>query len=177
MGFGDFSLSGLQGGDAGIFQTVTKIKDAIYYALREPNQRIRRRAEDLIRSVPERNEQGEVLAIGQFVKNHFHFAHDPQGIEFVKSPEVSDKEIDDYGEFIGDCDDASAYLAALLKSVGYQTNLTIIAKPMSAKNNFTHIFVQVYLPKFKKWLPLDMTARRKPLGWMAPHGRIENFLV
>lgn len=173
----EMNLSSLWGGDAGIFQTVSKIKDAVYYSLREPNQRVRRRAESLLRSVPERFEPGELGSLASWVRNHFHFAHDPEGIEYVKAPEVSDKEIDEYGEFIGDCDDASAYLAALLKSVGYRVNLTIISNPKNPKGNFTHIYVQAYSPQKKKWIGLDMTARKRPLGWEAPHMRIEHFEV
>ena len=174
-----FGISPLFSGDAGIYQTVAKIKTAIYYALREPNQLVRRRAEQLIREggVKERDERGEIVALAKFVRDHFHYVHDPRGLEYTKSPEVIDKEISAYNEFIGDCDDASGYLAALLRAIGYRVRLAIIANPQNPKQNFTHIFNQVFLSRENKWVTLDMTAKGKPLGWTAPNSRMQTYDV
>lgn len=166
-------------GDAGIYQTVAKIKSAIYFSLRDPLQRIRKRAESVIRSqgLPERNEAAETSALAQFVKDRFHFVHDPRGLEYTKSPEFIDDEISRYGKFIGDCDDAAGYLAALLKAVGYQVRFCVVSAPKNPAQNFTHIFTQVYLTKPQRWASLDMTAKGKPLGWTAPHARVNTFSV
>lgn len=169
------NLFGLFSGDPGILQTVGKIKDAVYYALREPEQKIRLRAENLVRPSQERDDKAEVRALLNFVQNSLHFVKDPYGLEFVKSPDVVDSEIKSYGQFIGDCDDASAYLAALLKSVGYPVSLTVLAPP--GKEKFSHIYVQAYLPKEKRWIALDPTAKNKRFGWSAANARESSYAV
>lgn len=127
--------------------------------------------------LPERDERAEVTAVSRFVKGRFHFVHDPRGIEYTKSPEVIDREISTYHTFLGDCDDATGYLAALLKALGYNVRLAVISSPNNPQGNLTHIFPQVYLSKQKKWTTLDMTARHKPLGWTAPSARFETYDV
>jgi len=175
----DSFLFPLQGGDTGIIQTVAHIKLAVYSSLRAPAQLIRRRAESLIRnlSIRERDETSEIVSMGRFVQDHFHYVHDPSGIEYVKSPEVVDKEVTDYNSFIGDCDDAAAYLAALLKSIGYKVNLTIMAAPRNPQQTFSHIYVQAYSPKRGRWISLDMTAKGKPLGWNPLSSRFRSYDV
>ncbi len=172
-------LDHLWSGDSGIAQTVEKIKKAIYYSLREPQQRIRKRAEQILRdyAVPERNDLEEIRVISNWVKDHFHFVNDPSGVEFVKSPEMIDDEITQYDYFMGDCDDASGYVAALLKSVGYPVALTVIANPKNPAQNFTHIFPQSFLVKSQKWVTLDMTAKGKPFGWQAKASRLQQYPV
>lgn len=174
-----FSLTPLFGGDSAALETVSKIRGAIYLALRDPQQRLRRRAEQILRSggVGERNETAEVTALAGWVRTHFHYVHDPSGIEYVKTPEVIDDEITRYGEFLGDCDDASGYLAALLKSVGYHVALVIMADPRNPNQTFSHIYTQVYAPRMKRWITLDMTAKGKPLGWQANASRLRRYDV
>jgi len=174
-----FSLSSLMGGDPGISQTVQKIQQSVTYALHEPRQVIRQRAEALLRQyqAPERNDNLEIRSIFDWVKSHYHYVHDPRGIEYVKSPEVSDQEISDYGKFMGDCDDVSAYLAALFKSIGYQVQLVVMTDIRSKDNDFQHIYAQIYSPQLKKWIPLDGTAKAKPFGWSAPAKRVKVYDV
>ena len=174
-----FDLSSLLGGDAGIVQTVANIRKAVFSALREPEQTIRRRAESIIRgaNLPDHDQRNEIIAIANFVRSHFKYVPDPRGIEFVKSPELIDREITQYGEFLGDCDDAAGYLSALLKSVGVRVNLTIIADKRNPRQTFTHIFTQAYLPKSGKWETLDMTAKKRPLGWQPPTSRARSYEI
>ncbi len=172
-------LFSLFAGDPGIYQTVSKIKEAVAYSLTEPEQKIRRRAETLIRnlSVPERRDEYEIKLLADWVKGHFHYVHDPYGIEYVKSPDVLDKEITDYNYFIGDCDDVSGYLAALFKSIGYKTRLTIMTDIRNPKNNYHHIFTEVFSPQSNQWIALDGTAKKKPFGWSAPAKRRDSYDV
>lgn len=181
MGFQNrlFSLLPLSfsSGDARIFDTVSNIKKGVAFSLTEPKQRVRRRAEILMRGIPPSSEIDEIKTISNWVQSHFHYVKDPRGVEYFKSPEVSDDEITRTGQFIGDCDDASGYLAAMLKSVGYPVYLTIIANPKNPKSNFTHIYVKAFMPKMEKWVALDMTARGKPFGWQAKSSRSQDFEV
>src|SRR6266566_2938784 len=120
------SYSALLGGDWGIFQTVNAIKGVVMDAVHDPSGRIRRRAESILRLSPERNEVAEVQDIFYWVQAHFHYVNDPVNYEFVKSPILLDQEIDSADSFMGDCDDASAYLAAILIVVGYPAALVIV---------------------------------------------------
>lgn len=185
-----FSLMGLLGGDNGISQTVGSIIKAVNYSLREPNQAIRQRAESILRlyRTPEGHSREEVKDLFDWVKNHFHYVKDPPGLEYIKSPEVSDSEIKINGAFMGDCDDVSAYLAALLKSIGYPVQLVVITAASANHNDFTHIFVRALVPPSKNylgaedaqkspWITLDGTAKGKPFGWQAPAKRERTYNV
>lgn len=174
------NLFSLMDGDPGIFQTVNKVKDAVNYSLREPNQRIRRRAESILRvsDTGEGQSENEIRDVYQWVKDHFHYLKDPRGLEYVKSPEVIDEEISRQGFFYGDCDDVSGYLAALLKSIGYAVQLVIISPATTPNNNFTHIFTRVFLTRpVPTWITVDGCARQKYFGWEAPSKRQSAFNV
>ena len=169
---GGWGLSPLFGGDNGISQTANAIKQAVAFAIRRPE--IRRRAEEIVVGCAERDERCEVTKIMRWTESHFRYVKDPVGIEMVKSPEVSDEEISKIGRFQGDCDDATAYVAALLKSVGYTVRAVVIAVPGRGEQ-FRHIYPEVYLPSRKAWLPLEMTAKQKPIGWSAESSRTRRY--
>ena len=160
------------GGDNGITQTANAIKSAVGFALRRPE--IRRRAETIVFGCAERDEYCEVTRIMKWTESHFRYVKDPVGVEMVKSPEVSDAEINTQGKFQGDCDDITAYVAALLKSVGYQVRVVVIAVPGRGEQ-FRHIYPEVYLPQRRAWLALEMTAKQRPIGWSADASRERRY--
>ncbi len=153
------------------------MKGAVYAAMRLPSQPLRHRAEDVLRYVQERNDLEEIRALFNYVQSHFHFVNDPYDIELVKSPEVSDDEINRTGFFMGDCDDASTYLAALLKSVGYQPYFAIAAPTDQSGFDYSHVYVKVVVPDSGDTLTLDPTARGKPMGWEVPAKRVTQYAV
>lgn len=170
--------SALLGGDWGVYQTVSQLKSLIHQALQDPQARIRLRAESVLVGTPERDELGEVSAIFYFVQNALHYVDDPSGIELLKNPMYSDQEIEaSGGTFMGDCDDASGYLAALLKAVGYQTELVIVTPVEADTFDYRHIYVRVWLPKAQQWLALDPTAKGQPIGWEVPNKKERAFSV
>lgn len=167
----------LFGGDHGIYQSVGKIRGAVQYSLIEKKQRIRRRAESILRNIPESNPKMEIDALYDWAKNRSHYVKDPRGVEYVKSPELSDDEISRYGSFLGDCDDSAAYVAALLKSVGYRVRLVIISDKRLKRPVYNHIFTTVFNPKTKQWSPVDCTVKNKPTGWKPPTQRISYYEI
>ncbi len=169
--------SNLIGGDWGVYQTVATIKGLIYDALRDPNAAIRLRAEEILGPTPERDEQAETAAIFSFVQGALHYVDDPTDIELLKNPVLIDQEITDHGYFMGDCDDASGYLAALLKAVGYQVQLVIVTPTNAPGFDYRHIYVRVWLPKAQEWLPLDATAKIYPMGWEVPNKKEKAYDV
>lgn len=168
-----FSLGWLLPGDAGISQTVYKMREAVNFALREGS--VRRLAESIVVDCRERDERQEVDCIFKWVTGHYRFLRDPRGLEFLKSPEVVAAEIGRLGFFQGDCDDVSAFLAAILKSVGFPVRIVIIV-PVG-KDSFKHVYVEAWLTKDKVWVPLDGTARIKGAGWSAEADRYRTYDV
>jgi transglutaminase-like putative cysteine protease len=168
-----WELFGLIPGDNGITQTANAIRQAVFYAIRN-SPSVRLRAELLTSGLPARDEYSEVNAVFSWVLRHYRYLRDPRGLELVKSPEVSDKEISERGAFQGDCDDVAAYLAALLSAIGYRVKLVVMSVP-NRDGAFRHIYIKVFLPKQKRWLPLEATAPQKPAGWSAPSDRIREY--
>lgn len=169
---GDWGLFSLFSGDNGISQTANAIKQAVGFAIRRPE--IRRRAEMLTFGCAERDELCEVTRIVKWVESHFRYLKDPIGLELVKSPEVVDAEITQHDRFQGDCDDVTAYVAALLKSVGYNVRAVVIAVPGRGEE-YRHIYPEVYLPQKRAWLALEMTAKQRPIGWKAEASRLRRY--
>jgi transglutaminase-like putative cysteine protease len=159
----------LIGGDYGVYQTVSTLKGLVNDALRDPNAAIRLRAESILGPVQEKDEEGEVSALYQFVVSTLHYVDDPSDIELIKSPLLIDQTVERDGSFMGDCDDASGYLAALLKVVGYQVQFAIVTPVNAEGYDYRHIFVRVWLPKAGAWLSLDATAKAYPMGWEVPN--------
>ncbi len=165
-------LSGILPGDAGIIQTVHKIRSLVQWSLSNAPE-VRSKAEELTSGLPERDERSEVEAIYHYVLRHFRYVHDPLNVEMVKSPEVIQREINGTGFFNGDCDDATTYLAALLESIGIPVDAAIISKPGSPDSAYCHIYP---VAKTRSGdIPLETTVRGVAAGWQAPHGRIAYY--
>jgi len=159
-------------GDPGITQTVNAIKQAVNYGIH--CHEIRCRAETIVASCAERDEDCEIRTIFTWTQNHYRYLRDPRGIEYVKSPEISDAEISKTGSFSGDCDDIVTYMGALLKSIGYPVRAVVISVPGKG-DEFRHIFLRVYKSQARKWVTLECTSRTKPIGWQAPSVREREY--
>lgn len=162
-------ISSLIGGDWGIFQTVNTLRGLVNEALRDPAARIRLRAESVLAPVPEKDEDGEIAALYDHVVSTLHYVDDPSDIELLKNPMLIDQNVSDQGYFMGDCDDASGYLAALLKSVGYSVQFVIVTPANAPGFDYRHIFVRVWKPRAHEWLALDPTAKAFDMGWEVPN--------
>lgn len=171
------AYSALIGGDYGIYQTVSALKGLVSQALRDPNGSIRLRAENIIGPVTERDEYGETSAIYDFVTRSLHYVDDPADMELLKNPLLINQNVTDQGYFMGDCDDASGYLAALLKSIGYNVEFVIVSPDGAPGFDYRHIYVRVWLPHAKQWLALDPTAKAYPMGWEVPNKKEKSYPV
>ena len=167
----------LFGGDYGIYQTVSHLRGLVNQSLRDPNAAIRRRAEEILAGAPEKDEDYEVTAIFSYVQSVLHYLDDPADIELLKNPALIDHDVTTQGYFMGDCDDASGYLAALLKSVGYPVQFVVVTPANADGFDYRHIFVRVWLPKAQTWLSLDPTAKAYPMGWEVPNKKERAFDV
>ncbi len=162
-----YELSGLLPGDNGIAQTINKMIAAAKWTTQ--NYDMRKRAERVIASCPERDELCEVRSIFAYVLAHFHYVKDPRFLEMFKAPDAASAEIDVTGCFLGDCDDVSLYIVSLLLSIGYRCKFVVIPVPGQG-DDFRHVYPMVYLPKARRWMALEATNRYQPAGWEAPQG-------
>lgn len=73
------------------------------------------------------------------------FTYEDEAIETLKAPERIMDEIDAFGDFTGDCDDASIFLATIFKSMGLQSQFVAI-RQYEAEPDYTHVFVEALFP-------------------------------
>lgn len=169
------TLFNLFPGDMGITQTVNALVYAVKFAVAN-HPELRARAESVVASCPERDEYCEISKIFNWTLGHFRYVNDPSFLEHITSPELLEAQIVKRGQFQGDCDDVSGYLAALLISIGYRVRFVVIAVPGKG-DPYRHIYPQVLRRQTNSWLTLEATARTRPMGWEAAHGRIAYYPV
>lgn len=120
---------------------------------------VRGAALDLVRELPPKAYGVEIRALYEYVRDHIRYTRDTHGVETVQTPAATL----DLG--VGDCDDKSTLLAALLESIGFATRfLAVGPRP----GDYTHVFVQVGL--LGQWLSLDATEPVPP-GWGPKNSR------
>lgn len=134
----------LLSGDAGTEQTISKMRELVDSALRNPS--IIRLAKDIVASAPAYNETAEAQAIYNWVLSNIRFTRDPVSKETLYPP----------AELLkirsGDCDDISMLVATLLMAVGIPARLvTVSANPSSS--DFSHVYAEGQIEG--EWTPID----------------------
>lgn len=97
---------------------------------------------------------GEYRAIFHWIVKNIRWTRDPTGKEGLHSA----AEILRRG--IGDCDDFTILMCAMLGSIGHRTRLITIANHPEEPETFTHIYPEVQLEN-GNWIPMD-GGRRNP---------------
>lgn len=130
---------------------------------------VRQRAFQILQQagVRERDYTGIIRAIHQWVQRHLAYIHDPAGVEFLTQARVLLDQID-RGMAFEDCDSFVLLEHALLNSVGIPTRSVIIAADRRAPDQWSHIFLEAYDNKKKRWITLDPIMKNKPIGWHPP---------
>lgn len=128
-------------------------------------------AQDVMRQVPERDHEGEISAMLSYVRSAMRYTRDPLDTETIKAAEVMVGEIEEHGQFVGDCDDASVLLAALLGAVGYATDFKVAGADRSRPREPSHVWVAVRHPR-KGWIALDPIVRDFDVGQEMPEEHI-----
>ena len=132
------------------------------YALesqRDPSVRLL--AETVVQHIGSKDYLSEILAVYYFVLRHCRYANDPRTVELVKRPEWVAKQMAAGGTPSLDCDDLTAFLAALLMSLGREVRAVTVAFKDAFHNGerqYSHIYVQVREPRSNKWITLDPVA-------------------
>jgi hypothetical protein len=135
----------LLNGDAGVAQTIAKMRQLVDQALRDPS--IIRLATDIVRSVPAHDEVGEVNTIYQWMLSNIRFTKDPVGKEKLYPPSELLK------IRAGDCDDVSMLMATLLMAVGYPARLITVSASDADPQQFSHVYVETQVAG--SWIPMD----------------------
>lgn len=123
------------------------IKSLIDEGKQDPQ--IRQLAAQILTNVPAGDEWAEVESIFNWVRNNIRYTQDVENFDTYqrarRTLELS----------IGDCDDMTILIAALLGSVGYTVQLKVTSQDGT---NWTHIYPIVQL-KSGQSLPLDATIQ------------------
>ena len=114
---------------------------------------IRQLAASLVRDLPQYDRLGEIKALHAFVRDHVRYTNDPRGVEMVQTPQAT------LEMGVGDCDDKSTLLAALLESIGRPARVVAIAL---GGRDLSHVLVETHLTK--GWMPLE-TIKDVEAGW------------
>ena len=128
------------------------------------------------KNIPSHNYLEEARAIGEFVKTHIRYVKDPVGTESLQAPDMMIRMMKDAGYAMGDCDDMSLLIAALLMSIGIRPAFRAV-KYKASSPTYNHIYVVVYenninnssSPGPVKRLAIDAIVKDRPIGYELPH--------
>lgn len=150
----------LAGGDLGTEQTIAAIRNLVDEALRDPV--VRQAAGWIVARVQPYNDQAEVRAVYEWVRQHVRFTKDPIGKETLSSA----RWILSHG--FGDCDDINAVLLpSLLGALGYGTQLVTVSLNPNDPESFSHVYAEVFLRG--RWIALDAARPSARFGEAPRH--------
>jgi hypothetical protein len=97
----------------------------------------------------------------QWFRKNIRFVRDADGVELLRAP----RETLTIG--MGDCDDQTMLICALLKTIGQRVRIVTVATHPQAPEQFSHVFAEVRDER-GRWIPLD-TARKAPRYGLGPN--------
>jgi len=108
----------------------------------------------LVKNLPQYDRLGEIQALHAYVRDAIRYTNDPVDMELLRTPRAI---IEDG---VGDCDDKSTLLAALLRAIGRPSRFVAIA--MNGSDQYSHVLVQT--PWNKGYMTLE-TIKPVAAGW------------
>lgn len=150
------SPSSLKNGMTGIFQTVGIMRGMVNDY--KKNLTIRHAAISASFLTPEKNQYAEIESVFNYVRDHIRYVKDIHNVETISTP---DKVL---GSQVGDCDDQSTLLAAMLESIGYPTRF--VCAGYSSDDALEHVYVQVFTDY--GWIDCDPTEHCN-IGYAPPN--------
>lgn len=146
--------NGLQG----IFETVAVMRHLVNEYKTNPD--VRQAATGIIFLTPEKDEYSEACTLFNYVRDHVRYLRDIANVETIVTPDKT------LLLQVGDCDDQSTLLAALLESVGYETRFVVAGYN---GDNVEHVYLQTYVNG--DWVNCDPTEPHY-FGWAPPEPTI-----
>ena len=161
------SSTSIPRGNAGTLRTLSEMSRLAIAGARDPA--VIAEAHDVVRTVPERNDDASMGAMLSRVRRLLRYTHDPLDVELVKAPGVSVREAhaSPNGKFVGDCDDASVLLAAMLAAVGIRNEFTVVPADGDRPGEWSHVYVTA-LPGDGRRVALDTIVRSFSMGQEVP---------
>lgn len=118
-------------------------------------------ARDILRRAGVRGHDvlGEVRALFLFARDAIRYTRDPVDVELLQTPAHTLR------TRVGDCDDKSTLLAALLHAIGHPAQLLFraVAVNPSRPGVFSHVYVVANVAGRR--VPLDPTPPTATMGW------------
>lgn len=97
-----------------------------------------------------------LTVLWRMVLENVRYLPDPDGIEFVKTPDIIIAEVGTDGWSFGDCDDQALLLCSTLKSAGIPAR--VAAAKINGSSYFNHVFCQVQTGD-GQWRQLETCVR------------------
>ncbi len=129
---------------------------------RDPQElaHVRGVALDLVSSVSPGDDLGEIFAVWHYVRDAVRYTRDIANVDTLQSPRATLRILQ------GDCDDKSVLLASLLETVGFATRFAVSATV--PRHSYNHVYVETFVPKLGKWIPLESSIAGFPFGRALP---------
>jgi len=124
---------------------------------------VRLTALEIVKALPQKDFQGEAIAIFRFVRDKIRYVRDVYRVETVQEPRATLE----LGQ--GDCDDKSTLLAALLASVGVETAFGALVRG----NSVMHVWTRAKIAG--KWVNLDATENL-PMGQLPKFNKSDRII-
>jgi transglutaminase-like putative cysteine protease len=145
-------------------RTVQEMERLIKSPRGELSLELRQTVEEIVRHVRERDKRSQLAAIYHWFRPRYSFFEDPRQVEQVSDPMRVIEEIRRTGRFIGDCDDASTFLAAAPRTIGIKTYLVRVGfrppRGDGLSGPYTHVLA-VGVDQHKTSIVLDPVADRR----------------
>jgi transglutaminase-like putative cysteine protease len=126
--------------------TVERMEELASGPRGEQSLRLRMTVEDIVRHVKPKDRLSQAAAIYDWFRRRWSYINDPDEVELVKDPERILEEIATKGRALGDCDDASTFLAAACRTIGVPAEFVRVGfrKPgLSGPGKLSHVFTVV----------------------------------
>ncbi len=153
----------IHGGLPGVMQTLAQMRKMVNQSKVSPQ--IRQTATQAVFLTPEKDEFSEVNAIFTLVRDGVRYVKDVHDVETLSTPEKT------LEGRIGDCDDQTMLLAALLESVGYPTRFVVAGYHGP---DYEHVYLQTWING--EWINLDPTEPHS-MGWEPPYATVTAYEV
>jgi len=146
------TIGSLPAGAAGTLTTLKKMAKLARDGAKDPG--VIQLASQLVRDLDQYDRVGEVCALHAFVRDSIRYTSDPIDFELLRTPRA----ILEMG--VGDCDDKSILLSALLRCIGRPSRYVAVA--LEGLGSFSHVYVET--PMGKRWIALE-TIKPVGVGW------------
>lgn len=147
-------------GRAGVQATLQAMRQLVQQGKVDPQ--IRQAAQSVIFLQPEKDYLAEAEAIFQFVRDSIRYTRDVFGVETLQTPQIT------LATRMGDCDDQSTLLGAMLESVGIPTRFVVAGYN---GHDFEHVYLQAWCGG---WIGMDATEPH-PMGWEPPQPTVIGY--